>query len=122
VETAYRASPEKVIQLCTVESPVEDEITKEDEMVPEVKVEEKAKDAGEAELAKALFATETQEVVQTATQAQQAEKRIKIDEILDVDSNVINYGQFICGKILGSTLQLSNLTGKEQNVDLCISR
>lgn len=121
VETAYRASPEKVIKLCTAEPPVDDEITTED-VITEAKEEVKTADAGEAELAKALFATSSQEVVQTAHQAQQAEKRIKIEEILDVDSNVINYGQFICGKILGSTLLLSNLTGKEQNVDLCISR
>lgn len=60
--------------------------------------------------------------MQTAVQAQQAEQRIKIDSILDVDSNVINYGQFICGKILGSTLLLSNMTGKEQGVELNISR
>jgi hypothetical protein len=31
-----------------------------------------------------------------------------LSEILEVDSNVINYGQFICGKILGSTLLLRN--------------
>lgn len=42
--------------------------------------------------------------------------------MLDVDSNVINYGQFICGKILGSTLLLSNLSGKDQPVQLAISR
>ena len=38
------------------------------------------------------------------TQTQLEEKPIEINDILDVDSNVINYGQFICGKILGSTL------------------
>lgn len=121
VETAYRTSPEKVIKLCTVEPPVEEEITK-DEVAAEVKEEPKADEPCEAELVKALFATQSQEVVQTALQAQQAEQRIKIDSILDVDSNVINYGQFICGKILGSTLLLSNLTGKEQGIDLNISR
>ena len=42
--------------------------------------------------------------------------------MIDVDSNVINYGQFICGKILGSTLLLSNLSGKDQSVQLTISR
>jgi hypothetical protein len=34
-------------------------------------------------------------------------------EILEVDSNVINYGQFICGKILGSTLLLRNQSENE---------
>ena len=44
------------------------------------------------------------------TQTQLEEKPIEINDILDVDSNVINYGQFICGKILGSTLLLSNIS------------
>ena len=38
------------------------------------------------------------------TETQEAQKVIEIDQVLEVDSNVINYGQFICGKILGSTL------------------
>ena len=44
------------------------------------------------------------------TQTQLEEKPIEINDTLDVDSNVINYGQFICGKILGSTLLLSNIS------------
>ena len=39
-----------------------------------------------------------------------------------MDSNVINYGQFICGKILGSTLQLSNTSDKDQVVTMSISK
>lgn len=117
VETAYRASPEKVIKLCATDA-VEDEIAKDDE---EVSKKEEMPEEKTAEL-KSLFANQHQEVVQTAHQMQEAEKRIKIEEILDVDSNVINYGQFICGKILGSTLLLSNLTNKEQTVDMSISR
>ena len=46
----------------------------------------------------------------------------EITEILDVDSNVVNYGQFICGKILGSTLQLTNTSGAEQTINLGISK
>lgn len=38
---------------------------------------------------------------------------IDINDLIDVDSNVINYGQFICGKILGSTLVLTNLSNKD---------
>lgn len=38
---------------------------------------------------------------------------VDINDIMDVDSNVINYGQFICGKILGSTLVLTNLSNKD---------
>lgn len=56
------------------------------------------------------------------TQTQIEEKPIDINEILDVDSNVINYGQFICGKILGSTLLLSNLSEKDQIVSMNISK
>jgi|APSaa5957512535_1039671.scaffolds.fasta_scaffold39840_1 hypothetical protein len=38
---------------------------------------------------------------------------VDINDLIDVDSNVINYGQFICGKILGSTLVLTNLSNKD---------
>lgn len=30
--------------------------------------------------------------------------------VVGVDSQVINYGRFICGKILGSTLLVSNIS------------
>ena len=39
-----------------------------------------------------------------------------------MDSNVINYGQFICGKILGSTLLLTNISDKDQIVTMSISK
>lgn len=42
--------------------------------------------------------------------------------MIDIDSNVINYGQFICGKILGSTLILSNMSNKEQFLSMTISK
>jgi len=45
------------------------------------------------------------------TETQEEQRVLDISDILDVDSNVINYGQFICGKILGSTLLLSNISG-----------
>jgi hypothetical protein len=60
-----------------------------------------------------------QEASQTLTQMEQA---LDITEILDVDSNVINYGQFICGKILGSTLLLTNISKKDQIVTMSISK
>ena len=47
---------------------------------------------------------------------------MEINDILDVDSNVINYGQFICGKILGSTLLLTNISDKDQIVTMSISK
>ena len=56
------------------------------------------------------------------TQTQLEEKPIEINDILDVDSNVINYGQFICGKILGSTLLLSNISENDQIISMNISK
>jgi len=60
-----------------------------------------------------------QEPALTVTQQEQG---TDISEILDVDSNVINYGQFICGKILGSTLLLTNISDKDQIVTMSISK
>lgn len=56
------------------------------------------------------------------TETQELGKVIDINDILDVDSNVINYGQFICGKILGSTLQLSNISEQDQIVTMTLSK
>ena len=43
-------------------------------------------------------------------------------DFLDIDSNVINYGQFVCGKILGSTLLLSNISSEDQIITMKVSR
>ena len=102
METAYKASPEKVV----------------------ADSEEAQADQDEARaLGKTLLAeiNGCQEKIQTPAQAK-ATPEVEIASVLDVDSNVINYGQFICGKILGSTLLLSNLSGKDQSVQLTISR
>jgi len=48
-----------------------------------------------------------------ATETQVMAQGPSIQDILEVDSNVINYGQFICGKILGSTLQVINTSDTE---------
>jgi hypothetical protein len=45
-----------------------------------------------------------------------------ISRLIEIDSNVINYGQFISGKILGSTLLLTNITSEEQYISLSISQ
>lgn len=55
--------------------------------------------------------SDNKEIVQTETQEEK--NVVDINEILDIDSNVINYGQFICGKILGSTLLLTNISNEE---------
>jgi len=46
---------------------------------------------------------------------------VDINRVLQVDSNVINYGQFICGKILGSTLMLTNISDEHQIVTMAMS-
>lgn len=55
------------------------------------------------------------------TEVQLQQQVVDINAILDVDSNVINYGQFICGKILGSTLLLTNLSNENQVVTMKLS-
>jgi hypothetical protein len=62
---------------------------------------------------------EAQEVALSGFEAQ--EQVVPITELVDVDSTVINYGQFVCGKILGSTLLLSNVSDAEQLVTMSIS-
>jgi len=57
-----------------------------------------------------------------ATETQLENRPFDINDILDVDSNVINYGQFICGKILGSTLLLSNLGETDQVITLNLNK
>ncbi|MFS8159764.1 MAG: hypothetical protein ACMG6E_06045 [Candidatus Roizmanbacteria bacterium] len=36
-----------------------------------------------------------------------------ITKVIQVDSQVINYGKFICGKMLGSTLVITNQSNTE---------
>jgi hypothetical protein len=45
-----------------------------------------------------------------------------VTKIVTVDSQVINYGKFICGKILGSTLLVSNTSSQEQIVQILIDQ
>ncbi len=45
---------------------------------------------------------------------------VDIKKVIGVDSQVINFGTFVCGKILGSTLVVSNLTQSEQIVEVSI--
>jgi hypothetical protein len=59
---------------------------------------------------------------QVITQGQELTKVTPISQILEIDSNVINYGQFICGKILGSTLLLSNISKEDQIITMNISK
>lgn len=103
IETTYRKSPAKI--LIGGESPISEEVLKAADELQE------AVEAPKEFSAKTLLGTNHQAMVQT--QSQQEAKVTPISEILDIDSNVINYGQFICGKILGSTLLLSNVSKED---------
>lgn len=91
IETQYKKSPERVVS--------QEDLSKEEAADQEVKSLLMAKD----QAAKPVMTEVQQENLSIA----------EITEILDVDSNVINYGQFICGKILGSTLLLTNVSEED---------
>jgi len=55
------------------------------------------------------------------TETQLQKQAVDINTLIQLDSNVINYGQFICGKILGSTLQVINQSDEEQSISMKIS-
>ncbi len=42
----------------------------------------------------------------------------EIEKVIEVDSNVINFGTFAPGKLLGSTLLVRNISNQEQIVQL----
>lgn len=56
------------------------------------------------------------------TKFQEESTVVPISDLIDVDSTVINYGQFICGKILGSTLMLSNISDEDQIITMSINQ
>lgn len=39
-----------------------------------------------------------------------------------MDSKIINYGKFVCGKMLGSTVVVSNITNQEQIIDMSVDQ
>ena len=43
-----------------------------------------------------------------------------INKVISVDSQVINFGKFISGKILGSTLMISNISDNDQLIEICV--
>ena len=124
IETTYRKSPTKVLAGGTTDaSPINEEVPeKEGDVEPtnEFMVKEIKLGLTEDNSVKSLFGQKNQEPVKTVIQEERSVT--SISNILDVDSNVINYGQFICGKILGSTLQLSNISDKDQVVTMNISK
>ena len=49
------------------------------------------------------------------------EKKIQnIDEILFCDSNIMNFGTYLPGKFLGSTLIVANMSECEQIIELSV--
>jgi len=45
---------------------------------------------------------------------------VDINEVIGVDSQVINFGKFISGKILGSTLMVQNMSDRDQCLELAV--
>ena len=101
IETQYKKSPERVVS--------QEDLQKEE--------------VAEQEQLKSLLHGKDQALKPVMTEVQEENTNFTdITEILDVDSNVINYGQFICGKILGSTLLLTNVSEQDQIVTMNISK
>lgn len=106
VETAYQKSPCKAltsVQLTQNNNEQEDTVEKEETL-------------------KSLLTSKEDHQEPVQTESQEEQNVVDINEVLDIDSNVINYGQFICGKILGSTLLLTNISDEEQVITMSISR
>jgi len=47
-------------------------------------------------------------------------QEFEIEKVIDVDANVINFGTFAPGKLLGSTLLVRNKSNSEQIVQLVV--
>lgn len=45
----------------------------------------------------------------------------EISQILELDSKVISFGKFTSGKLLGSTLTVTNKSGKNQQVSISVT-
>ncbi|CDW87069.1 UNKNOWN [Stylonychia lemnae] len=71
-------------------------------------------------LNKSLFKSQKFHRQQTLTQQQQEQIPQDITKVISVDSYVINYGKFVCGKILGSTLQVSNTSNSDQIIEITV--
>lgn len=50
----------------------------------------------------------------------QIKKNVLLDEIIEVDSHIINFGDFYPGKLLGSTLLVRNTSKTEHIVQLTL--
>jgi len=111
IETTYKKSPERD------SAPTEPTA---EEVVSKILDEHNAEQAEASPKSLLKSKDNLQEPVKTQTQEERSV--VDITDILDVDSNVINYGQFICGKILGSTLLLTNISSQDQIVTMGISK
>lgn len=43
-----------------------------------------------------------------------------VTKVMKVDSTTINFGSFVCGKMLGSSLQIENTTNQEQIIEISV--
>jgi hypothetical protein len=48
--------------------------------------------------------------IEVETHAEQLVIPVDINKVIQLDSQVINFGKFVSGKILGSTLQITNIS------------
>jgi len=69
--------------------------------------------------------TNTNKAGETSTTAKaepskKASRITDVNKVIFVDSYILNYSTFMPGKLLGSTLNVGNLTNSEQIVELSI--
>ena len=54
------------------------------------------------------------------TESEQMVLLVDINKVIQLDSQVINFGKFVSGKILGSTLQVTNSSGRDQVIEISV--
>ena len=81
------------------------------EVVPEVEEEETPVQAGNL-LKERKHQANNQQIFGASSDSDE-EPELEIEQILELDVPIINYGQFISTKVLGSTIQLTNKTKEE---------
>ena len=60
--------------------------------------------------------------VQESGAGKRKSRLVNIEEVICVDSKVLNYSSFFPGRLLGSTLNVGNLTQSEQIVELSVDQ
>ena len=58
--------------------------------------------------------------MQAEVESERSQSAVDIEEILSLDAKVINYGRFLCGRVLGSTIEIKNTSSKDQVLSISI--